>query len=89
MRWRGTQRRKTPTNTAERQRDEQLAMVMHLRENDGLTFGQIAPRVNMTRDACIGAYHRLRNSYETWCECDKPENKDGGMPPLWWRKQGE
>jgi hypothetical protein len=89
MRWKGTPRRKTPPNTAERARDEQLVMIMHLRENMGLTFGQIAPRVNMTRDACIGAYHRLRLAYDPWCDCENPENQDGGMPPLWWRKQDE
>jgi hypothetical protein len=89
MRWRATPRRKPAVDAAERQRDEQLVMLMHLRENDGLTFGQIAPKLGMTRDAALGAYRRLRFAYESWCECDKPENKDGGMPPLWWRTNSE
>lgn len=89
MRWRSTPRGRPKPNRAERARDEQLATVMHLRENEDLPFSKIALQVGMTRNACIGAYHRLRRSYETWCECDKPENQDSGMPPLWWRKQDE
>lgn len=85
MRRRPIPRRKPATKATDRQRDEQLAMVMHLRENEGMTFGQMAPHVHMTRHACIGAYHRLRDAYEASCECTKPENKDGGMEPLWWR----
>lgn len=90
--WRGWRRtRPKPRSTRSniihvaRARDEQLLMLLHLREVDGLTFGQISMKMGITRDAALGAYRRIALAYDDWCECDKPENKDGGMPPLWWK----
>lgn len=74
------------TSTVRREQDELHLMVLHLRENEGMTFGQIAIALRMSRNAALGAYRRITLAYDSWCECDKPENKDGGMGPLWWRE---
>lgn len=70
----------------DRERDELLLMLMHLRENKGLTFGQIEKILPISRNAASAAHRRISISYEFRCECVQRENKDGGMQPLWWKE---
>lgn len=42
----------------------------------GVTRGQIAGLRNRTTGSKARTEHR--------CLCEKPENKDGGMPARWW-----
>lgn len=67
--------------------DEQILMVGHLRENEGMTFNAIAERMGMSRNSVAGIMSRLRRDPGP-SVCRKSENCDGGMPPLWWRAVG-
>lgn len=77
--------RPTKSSVARKQ-DELHLMILHLCENEGWSFGQVAKHLGLTRSAVSGVHRRVRVAYEFWCECDKPENKDGGMEPLWWKE---
>lgn len=68
--------------------DERILSILHDLDGDGMTFSQAAAkRRGLTGGSIAGIKHRtVRASDKIACLCIKPENKDGAMGPLWWRK---
>ncbi len=79
--------------------DEGLLHLLDLRDECGLTFAEIAERAGRTRSSIAGAFKRFRDGDTKfvqqcadrglpYCACQKPENRDGGMPMRWWKAAG-
>jgi len=67
--------------------DGRILMALHLVDVDGLTNQKAGEAVGMTKNAVIGIRNRIKNECNAiYCACQKAENKDGGMPPMWWAK---
>lgn len=53
---------------------------------DAVEAGQSASKIgfalNLSRSAVLGLVHRAKGSD---ADVQKPENRDGGMPPGWWK----
>lgn len=66
-------------------RDDDLfaLRLLDLRDNTGLSAKEIGDRVDLTRNAVLGRFHRLKHD-DVECQCRKPENRDGGTPRRWW-----
>ncbi|MFQ6552937.1 hypothetical protein AAD018_011425 [Aestuariibius insulae] len=63
--------------------DQRLLQLLHLKDVEGLTFGQIAVRFSASRSSVIGAYHRVDKVMR-----DVPSDRhDGSMPPRWWAER--
>lgn len=69
-----------------RDRDEQLLMLMHLREDLDWSFTRCGDALGMTKNAAIGAYRRIMQEAVYSCSCQKPENRDVIMNTLRLRK---
>ena len=72
--------------------DAQLLAALDLAD-EGMSRAEIARLLTMahdrpfTRMSVTGALDRIRKETDHIpCYCEKPENKDGGMPAGWWRK---
>lgn len=65
--------------------DEEVLTILHLKDNVGMLAKEIAPRFGTTRSGILGLIKRVRDA-EKPCQCEKPENKEGGMGPLWWQR---
>ncbi|MEI4485616.1 hypothetical protein V8J36_05395 [Frigidibacter sp. MR17.14] len=65
--------------------DEDLLGVLALWDA-GFTGQEIGQRIGRSRNAVLGALHRIRHD-ERPCHCLKPENRDGGMPAGWWKRR--
>lgn len=63
-----------------REKDEEILMMLHLYENEGLTCEMIGKRFGRTKGGVIGALNRVRND----CKDDNGVG-NGTMPTLWWR----
>lgn len=74
---------------ATRADDERVLMMLHLMDGEGMSAGAVGKRYGISRSAVLGYRYRalvdLEKS-EEGAEVTKPENKDGAMGPLWWRK---
>lgn len=71
--------------------DKDLLQWMHWRDHDKLSMQEIGDRVGRPRNSIIGGLNRVNLALriaddESPCAATKPENKDGGMKPLWWKK---
>lgn len=66
--------------------DEKILTVLHLREVEGFTNSQIMVACKLTKGQVAGIFNRYNNTPEVDCQCQRRENKDGGMEPWWWRK---
>lgn len=66
-------------------RAEDLCLLekLHLKDNRGLTFAQIAERFGVSRSSVAGSIDRV-NAALAPCAAKNPENRDGGMPERWW-----
>ncbi len=71
---------------ASRLDDEVALQILHLRDTTDLTAEHIGRRVGKTRSAVLGIVKRIRDEPIAPCECLRPENRDGGMPPRWWSR---
>lgn len=67
----------------EREKDELQLKVLHLKLNTSHDARDIRKASGMTNGAIQGLMRRIRSAHAP-CECEKPENKDGGMPVCWW-----
>jgi len=68
----------------ERQRDEDVLMVLHLTENEGVTCEKAGKRYGMTKNAVIGLRNRIRQTKYCYDACKKKGNRDYSLKPLWW-----
>jgi len=67
--------------------DERVLHILHVLEVQGA--GVARARFGLTNSAVQGMRHRfLRRDAVGGCACDRPENRDGGMPADWWRRAG-
>ncbi|KAB2539672.1 hypothetical protein AL035_17855 [Salipiger aestuarii] len=78
-------RRWSAPDNAGRAEDERFLEAMHRHEVDGMSFAVLARDLCRSRAAVCGMFKRVRDA-EQPCQCVNPENRDGGMPPRWWRK---
>ena len=69
-----------------READELALNILHLRATTDLGTVAIAQRVGRTRGSVLGIEKRIRDAGSAPCACQRPENKDGGMPAKWWAK---
>ena len=69
----------------ERQRDEDVLMVLHLTENEGVTCKEAGQRHGMTKNAVIGLRNRIRKTIHCYDGCKKNDNMDYSLKPLWWQ----
>lgn len=68
-----------------RARDEALLDMLHVQATEGTAVARA--RFGMTNSQVQGKLHTtVRASDAIPCLCDKPENRDGGMPPRWWAR---
>ncbi|MCJ8139588.1 hypothetical protein [Falsirhodobacter halotolerans] len=63
--------------------DTQILHALHLRDHEGLTFSKIGEALGVSRASISGAFRRVDRE-QLACRCVKAQNKDGGMPALWW-----
>lgn len=63
--------------------DEAALEALHLHDNEGLSFAQVARRLGCSKNAVLRLHDRtVRASYKAF-----PGHKgDGSMPPGWWRR---
>jgi len=66
----------------ERQRDEDVLMVLHLTDNEGVTCKEAGERHGMTKNAVIGLRNRIRKTAYCYDGCKK--YLDYSLKPLWW-----
>ena len=82
--------------TFTRAEDERLLKVLSYIEQDGMTFSEAGNMVGISRTVARGQVQRVREHTRRHeakcadqgvpvCACKKPENRDGGMPPRWWK----
>jgi transposase len=72
--------------------DEMVLEILHLVEGEGLTRRAAGARVGVSTNSVAGIVHRVRTAERDlgWeDEARKPENRDGGMPPRWWKERAE
>ena len=69
----------------ERQRDEDVLMVLHLTDNEGVTCKEAGDRHGMTKNAVIGLRNRIRKTIYCYDGCQKNDNMDYSLKPLWWQ----
>ena len=63
--------------------DEDLLMALHLRDYVGMPIRDIGVRFGKSKNAMVGALHRVNKDYEG----SGPDgNQNGSMGPLWWRR---
>jgi len=68
-----------------RARDELILTALHLIEVEGWTNEKAGSHIGMTKNAIIGVRNRINNECNAVQDfCREPENKNGGMPPMWW-----
>ena len=75
-----------PNRFPTRADDERLLRMLDLRDYEGMSSGQIAESVGVTRNSVVGQFHRVKTSEVHECACVKRKNKDGGMKRGWWKK---
>lgn len=71
--------------TPGRKRDEIDLMALHLVDGEHLSALKAGRKVGLTKGTVIGMRWRV-NKTQVIDVCEKPENQDGGMPELWWKK---
>ena len=69
----------------ERIKDEQHLMMLHMTDNKGITCKAAGEMYGFTKNAVIGVRNRIKQTYWDLDFCQKPENLDCGMTPLWWK----
>lgn len=67
-----------------RMQDERDLMALHMVGNEKLSCAQAGKELGLSKNAVIGVRWRVNVSDKSDV-CLKPENKDGGMPELWWQ----
>lgn len=73
------------TTRADRAQDLRDLLMLHLLENEGYSAAELAPRFGTSRAAIEGFRNRTSTFVRRMgCACEKPENRDGGMPERWW-----
>ena len=70
----------------DRQRDENVLMVLHLTDNEGVTCKEAGERYGMTKNAVIGLRNRIRKTEYCFDGCQKSDTMDYSLKPLWWRE---
>lgn len=69
--------------------DVVLLDMLHRHENLGDSAATVGARHGINKNMVLGMFFRVRKAHEAiQCACRKPENRDGGMPALWWAKAG-
>lgn len=71
-------------NNPTRQDDETVLKILHRIDVLGIKYGEAGAPFGKSRSAVSGMIHHLRRQEVTACACEKPENRDGGMPTRWW-----
>lgn len=67
-----------------REDDMQLLFAIDLVER-GVPHSKAAPMFGMTKGRLIGLHHRsVKAAGAIPCNCQRRENKDGGMAARWW-----
>ncbi len=69
----------------ERKRDEDVLMVLQLTENEGVTCKEAGQRHGMTKNAVIGLRNRIKKTIHCYDGCQKNDNMDYSLKPLWWQ----
>ena len=73
--------------------DRQFLTMLDLIEVKRMTFDAVAPRFGVSRSAISGAVARIRRDADLaeaapppagQVAAVRPENRDGGMPCIWW-----
>lgn len=72
--------------------DERVLTYLHMRDDMGMSALKISRSLvshvfSGSKGSVIGHLDRIaKGDFYTPCLCVTPENKDGGMAPLWWRQ---
>jgi hypothetical protein len=67
--------------------DTDILRALDMHERQGLTAAGVGRRMGRSRSAVLGMIHRInKDADRVACTCKRPENRDGGMPALWWAK---
>ncbi len=65
--------------------DAEMLLALDMFDNEGLSARAIAANFGVTRNAVIGKLAQIRKDDALVRDAArKPENRDGGMPRLWW-----
>lgn len=70
-----------------RAKDERDLEILHLLDIEGVGPTAVIGRFGVTKGQIAGIRNRATGEKaraEHRCLCEKPENKDGGMPARWW-----
>ncbi len=68
-----------------RQEDIRDLRILHMTDILKMSRTEVGAALGRSKCSIIGIVHRLKAA-DSACECKKPENKDGGLKPLWWKK---
>lgn len=63
--------------------DETILLVLDMHRRDGMSFGDIARRLHMTKGSIAGLVYRVDRDTDL---VDETPHLNGTMPPGWWRK---
>lgn len=74
-----------PTTKPQRDRDEQVLIMLYCADVCGMNYRQIAEHVGVSRGAVAGAIDRVRKADEA---IEHLDSQDGTMKPLWWLTPG-
>lgn len=72
-----------PAGIPTRDDDERLLAIIDLKVKGEVSPPEIRQRFDLSNSALSGIMNRYRQSFLP-CACEKPENRDGGMPDRWW-----
>lgn len=65
--------------------DEQILTVLHMIA-EGATYSAAAKAIGRSKNTVAGIVSRHGGEPDIPDTCIKPENMDGGMPPMWWKQ---
>lgn len=63
--------------------DEEMLTALHLRDREFLSAAKIAKRLNRSRSAVLGLFHRIEHETDF---ADVSPHLNGTMPERWWKR---
>ena len=68
--------------------DGEMLRALELRDAQGLSAAEIGKRMGRSRASVLGVFKRISDDLDRCgpCRAVRADNRDGGMPPGWWRR---
>ena len=66
--------------------EQDILLALHLRYNKGLTCADVSKRFGEGKNSIVGLMWRINMATD---KTDPDGNKNGTMPPLWWKRKDQ